>query len=168
MNSALAVIRYKKKLQPAMEYAFGGVLICKDLDMANRLAFHERIQKKCVTLEGVVVDPNGDVTDPDGDVIDPDGDVLDQYDVSEIVAHPLRGPILNIVKELMAREEKLKKTDGELKEIESRIEKVRNLKLEVDMKQFQLELTKKEQKFTSYYMLKKDVRISKQRIGRFL
>lgn len=42
-----------------MEYVFGEVLVCSDLDCATQLAFHERIRKKCVTLGGDVVDPSG-------------------------------------------------------------------------------------------------------------
>lgn len=42
-----------------MEHVLGNVFICKDLDVARQVAFHERIRRKCVTLDGDVVDPAG-------------------------------------------------------------------------------------------------------------
>lgn len=59
VDSALSLITYDKKLRVAMEYVFGNVLICKDLDVAKKVAFHNRIRKRCVTLDGDVVDPAG-------------------------------------------------------------------------------------------------------------
>lgn len=42
-----------------MDYVFGNTLICKDLNVAKTVAFHNRIMKRCVTLDGDVVDPAG-------------------------------------------------------------------------------------------------------------
>lgn len=56
---ALDLVTYNKQLQPAMESIFGNVFITKDLNVAKKICFHEGIKKKCVTLEGDVVDPAG-------------------------------------------------------------------------------------------------------------
>lgn len=66
-------MEYDKKLQKVMEFLFGNVLICKDIHVANRLAFDNRIRKKCVTLEGDVVDPAGTLS---GGAPPKDGSIL--------------------------------------------------------------------------------------------
>ncbi|KAK9747108.1 RecF/RecN/SMC N terminal domain [Popillia japonica] len=59
ITPALDVITYNKQLQPAMESIFGNVFITKDLNIAKIVCFHESIKKRCVTLDGDVVDPAG-------------------------------------------------------------------------------------------------------------
>ncbi|KAL3318368.1 Structural maintenance of chromosomes protein 2 [Cichlidogyrus casuarinus] len=57
--SALDLIEFDRVLTPAMEFAFGGCLVCTDLDTAKRVAFAPGIEKRTVTLEGDVFDPAG-------------------------------------------------------------------------------------------------------------
>ncbi|KAF7255557.1 hypothetical protein EG68_07779 [Paragonimus skrjabini miyazakii] len=57
--TALSLIDYPPELQPAMEYVFGNTLICPDLNIARRVAFHPGIERRTVTLEGDVFDPQG-------------------------------------------------------------------------------------------------------------
>ncbi|CAI2733808.1 unnamed protein product [Schistosoma spindalis] len=57
--TALSLIEYDNMLKPVMEYVFGSVLICPDMEIAKRIAFHPGIEKKTVTLEGDVFDPQG-------------------------------------------------------------------------------------------------------------
>ncbi|CAL1540842.1 unnamed protein product [Lymnaea stagnalis] len=59
VKSALSLITYDKKFQPIMEFAFGSVLVCADIDSASKVAYDPKIMKKCVTLEGDTVDPAG-------------------------------------------------------------------------------------------------------------
>lgn len=56
---ALMLIKYDKDLQNAMEFIFGNVFICKDMNVAKQVTFHDRIKRKCVTLDGDVTDPSG-------------------------------------------------------------------------------------------------------------
>ncbi|XP_056633840.1 structural maintenance of chromosomes protein 2 [Diorhabda sublineata] len=56
---ALSLIKYDRELQAAMEFVFSSVFICKDLNVAKQVAFHNKIKKKCVTLDGDVIDPSG-------------------------------------------------------------------------------------------------------------
>lgn len=46
-------------MQAAMEFIFGNVFICKDIDVARKVTFHDRIKKRCVTLDGDTTDPSG-------------------------------------------------------------------------------------------------------------
>eukprot|EP00043_Microstomoeca_roanoka_P019163 m.212259 g.212259 ORF g.212259 m.212259 type:complete len:72 (+) comp16946_c2_seq9:2162-2377(+) len=45
-----------------MEYVFGRTLICKTMDMAKKVTFHEGIKAKSVTLDGDMFDPSGTLT----------------------------------------------------------------------------------------------------------
>lgn len=45
-----------------MEYIFGSVLVCSDLDVANKLAFSPSVSKMCVTLDGDKVNPGGELS----------------------------------------------------------------------------------------------------------
>uniref|UniRef100_A0A6P7FG53 Structural maintenance of chromosomes protein n=2 Tax=Diabrotica virgifera virgifera TaxID=50390 RepID=A0A6P7FG53_DIAVI len=56
---AMSLIEYDRELQSAMEFVFGNVFICTDLSIAKEIAFHDKIRKKCVTLDGDVADPSG-------------------------------------------------------------------------------------------------------------
>ncbi|XP_018577903.1 structural maintenance of chromosomes protein 2-like, partial [Anoplophora glabripennis] len=56
---ALSLIEYDKELQTAMEFIFGNVFICKDMNVAKQVTFHDHIRRKCVTLDGDVTDPSG-------------------------------------------------------------------------------------------------------------
>lgn len=56
---ALDLISYDPKLRPAMQWVFGQTLVCRDLDTARRVTFHPRVMRRCVTLDGDVVDPSG-------------------------------------------------------------------------------------------------------------
>ena len=55
-------MNYDPVLQKAMEFVFGNVLICKDMDIAKKVAFDPQVQKKCVTLDGESFDPAGTLT----------------------------------------------------------------------------------------------------------
>uniref|UniRef100_A0A2C9K7S9 SMC hinge domain-containing protein n=1 Tax=Biomphalaria glabrata TaxID=6526 RepID=A0A2C9K7S9_BIOGL len=59
VQTALSLISYDKKYQSIMEYTFGSVFICSDMDSASKVAYDPQIMKKCVTLEGDTVDPAG-------------------------------------------------------------------------------------------------------------
>lgn len=59
VRSALSCIEYAEELEPAMNFTFGNVLICRDMNVARKLAYDRQIARKCVTLEGDVCDPGG-------------------------------------------------------------------------------------------------------------
>ena len=42
-----------------MEFVFGNVFICSDLNVAMSAAYDRNISRKCVTLDGDFVDPQG-------------------------------------------------------------------------------------------------------------
>lgn len=60
--SAMSVIQFDKQYEKVLEFIFGRLLICSNLDIAKQVAFHPKIQCKCVTLDGDIVDPEGTLT----------------------------------------------------------------------------------------------------------
>lgn len=42
-----------------MEFIFGDVFICKDINIAKKITFNDRIRKRCITLDGDSTDPYG-------------------------------------------------------------------------------------------------------------
>ena len=42
-----------------MEHIFGNTFVCSDMNAAQAVAFHQKIHKKTVTLDGDTVDPAG-------------------------------------------------------------------------------------------------------------
>lgn len=56
---ALECIRYDPSLKTVMEYAFGRVLICRDIDIAEKVTFHPQVKLRTITLDGDVIDPEG-------------------------------------------------------------------------------------------------------------
>jgi structural maintenance of chromosome 2 len=53
-------------VRAAIEYSFGDKLVCDCLDTARAVANHPSVQRKCVTLDGDVVDPSGTMTGGSG------------------------------------------------------------------------------------------------------
>jgi structural maintenance of chromosome 2 len=56
---ALSLIEYDPAVHAAMQWVFGQTFICKDMETAKKITFHDRILKKSVTLDGDVFDPSG-------------------------------------------------------------------------------------------------------------
>lgn len=56
-TSALSLIEFEPSLRPVMEYVFGNSIVCPDLDTARRVAFHPKVERRTVTLEGDIFDP---------------------------------------------------------------------------------------------------------------
>ncbi|XP_039757751.1 structural maintenance of chromosomes protein 2 [Pararge aegeria] len=59
VRPALELVTFPEALRPAMQYIFGGALVCSDLDVAKRVTYHPAVRCRCVTLDGDVFDPSG-------------------------------------------------------------------------------------------------------------
>ncbi|KAK9805921.1 hypothetical protein WJX73_005152 [Symbiochloris irregularis] len=59
---AQALVEYEPAVGPAVQYCFGGALVCKDISSAKALAFHREVSRRCVTLQGDDYDPSGTLT----------------------------------------------------------------------------------------------------------
>ncbi|XP_063934189.1 structural maintenance of chromosomes protein 2-like isoform X2 [Zophobas morio] len=60
--AALSLIEYEKKLKKAMEFVFGGTVVCTDQEAARRVTFAKNVNLRSVTLEGDLYEPTGTLT----------------------------------------------------------------------------------------------------------
>ena len=60
--TALSLIRFPPHLAPVMEFVFGGVLVCPTLDQARLVAFHPGVEKRTITYDGDMFDPQASPT----------------------------------------------------------------------------------------------------------
>ena len=60
---AIDLIEYERDLEGAMAFEIGNILVCKDLDVANKVAFDKGVKNiLCVTLQGDKVNPSGELS----------------------------------------------------------------------------------------------------------
>ena len=61
VHRAIDLVEYSNELSPAIQYVLGGVMICSDLNVANKVAFSQ-VRRLCVTLDGDKVNPSGELS----------------------------------------------------------------------------------------------------------
>ncbi|KAF1745523.1 hypothetical protein MXB_4314, partial [Myxobolus squamalis] len=59
---AISLLQYDEHLQPAIEFVFGGTLICAGASEAKRLAYDKSVGCRCVTLDGDIFESSGILT----------------------------------------------------------------------------------------------------------
>ena len=57
VQRALDLVEYDNKFKPAMVHIFGNALICSDMNVAKKVAFHQNVRCLCITLDGDKVSP---------------------------------------------------------------------------------------------------------------
>lgn len=59
VNLALTLIGYDAEVTKAMEYVFGGTLICKDPETAKKVTFNPSVRLRSITIDGDEYNPTG-------------------------------------------------------------------------------------------------------------
>ena len=59
---AMSLIEFEKQYQPVMDWIFGQVFVCMDMQTAVEVTYNKNILKKCITLDGDVTDPHGSLS----------------------------------------------------------------------------------------------------------
>ena len=64
VHRAIDLVDFDPELTKAIEFVFGSVFVCANLDAANALAFNSdrSVSKLCVTLQGDKVNPGGELS----------------------------------------------------------------------------------------------------------
>ena len=57
VQRAIDLVEYDNRFHPAMVYIFGNALICSDMNVAKKVAFHKDVRSLCITLDGDKVNP---------------------------------------------------------------------------------------------------------------
>ena len=145
VQPALSLIDFPDEIRPAMTWIFGQIFICKDMETAKKIAFHERIMKKCVTLEGDLFDPAGTLS---GGAPAKSGSVLLKLEELKKVRN-----------ELNNKEQRLKDIETALSNVVKTAEKYASLKQKYDLLTYEISMTRQKLQQTSYHKIKEEVRI---------
>lgn len=60
--NAINLVNYDQQFDVVMKNVFRDTLVCPNIDMADKVAFHAEVRKKTVTYDGEIVDPSGTMT----------------------------------------------------------------------------------------------------------
>ncbi|XP_011496174.1 PREDICTED: structural maintenance of chromosomes protein 2 [Ceratosolen solmsi marchali] len=143
VQPALSLIDFPEETRPAMQWIFGNIFICKDMNVAKQVAYHNNIMKKCITLQGDVFDPSGILSGG---------------------APAKAGSILLKLDELKEVQLTLNKKQQSLQDILARIENINqiadrfnSLKQQYNIKQHELDMVMQRLQKTTHHQLKQEV-----------
>ncbi|XP_043795262.1 structural maintenance of chromosomes protein 2 isoform X1 [Apis laboriosa] len=143
VRPALSLIDFPEETRSAMTWIFGQIFICKDIEIAKKIAFHDNIMKKCVTLEGDVVDPAGILS---GGAPLKTGSVLLKLD-----------ELKNIQNKLNTKQETLQNIETTLMNVNNIAEKYTSLKQTFDLRNYEINMVKQKLEQTEYYKIKEEI-----------
>ena len=127
VDLALSLIGYDDEVSAAMNYVFGSTLICEDAQTAKTVTFDPSVRLKSVTLEGDVYDPSGTLS---GGSSPNSSGVL-------VVLQKLH----EINRELRSKERQLASLQETMAKEKKKLDAVRSLKQELDLKNHEIKLT---------------------------
>jgi len=113
-----------------MEYVFGSTLVCADAETAKRVTFDPAIRMKSVTLEGDVYDPSGTLSG--GSAPQSSGVLVTLQELHELT------------RQLKTHENALLKLQTLMAREKSKIDEVRKIKKEIDLKTHEISLTEQQ------------------------
>ncbi|PNF31371.1 hypothetical protein B7P43_G10071 [Cryptotermes secundus] len=143
VHTALSLIEYDPAIHPAMQWVFGQMFICKDMETAKKIAFHERILKKSVTLDGDVFDPSGTLSGGARKKGTPLLELLeDVYKTQE---------------ELNSKEQRVAEIDNKIKNLTRVAERYRQLKGELELMTYKVELVRRKLQQTVHHQHQEEV-----------
>ncbi|XP_078047334.1 structural maintenance of chromosomes 2 [Augochlora pura] len=143
VQTALSLIEFPEETRAAMTWVFGQIFVCKDIDVAKKIAFHEKIMRKCVTLDGDVVDPAGTLS---GGAASKSGSVL--LKLEELKA---------IQKELDTKQQMYQKIETDLANLSSIAEQYMSIKQKFDLRNYEIGVVKQRLEQTVYYKIKEEI-----------
>ena len=148
VKTALSFIECSREVRPAMEWIFGSVFICKDMDTAKQVAYHNNIMKKCITLEGDVFDPSGVLT---GGAAAKGGSILTRLD-----------EFREAQTALSEKEQSLQEINNRISSINKTAERFNALKNQYNIKQHELNMVMQRLQKTTHHQLKTEVSIENE------
>ncbi|KAF7989538.1 hypothetical protein HCN44_008212 [Aphidius gifuensis] len=150
VQSALSLIDYPANLKPAMSWIFGQVFVCKDMNVAKKIAFNDKIMKKCVTLEGDSCDPSGTLS---GGAPSKTGSILLKMDDYN-----------SMIEELKIKEKQLQQINDKIKNLNNIADHYGGLKQQLGLRTHEVNLLRQRLEQTSYHKLREEVEQHKQKI----
>jgi structural maintenance of chromosome 2 len=143
VQSALSLIDFPEETRPAMQWIFGNVFICKDMNVAKQVAYHNNIMKKCITLQGDVFDPSGVLS---GGAVAKAGSILLKLDELKEVQLALN-----------EKEQTLNDINTRIGSINKTADRFNSLKQQFNIKQHELNMVMQRLQKTAHHQLKEEV-----------
>ncbi|XP_076635841.1 structural maintenance of chromosomes 2 isoform X2 [Colletes latitarsis] len=154
VQTALSLINFPEETRSAMNWIFGQIFICKDIDTAKKIAFYPNIMKKCVTLEGDVVDPAGILS---GGAASKSGSVLLKLE-----------ELKTIQNEFNMKQQALENIEATLANLSKLAEKYMSLKQTFDLRNYEIGVIKQRLEQTVYYKIKEEIDLLENSIEELL
>jgi structural maintenance of chromosome 2 len=130
VDLALSLIGYDEEVISAMNYVFGNTLICHDADTAKKVTFDPSVRMKSVTLDGDVYDPSGTLSG--GSSPNSSGVLVTLQKLNEIT------------KEMRSKERQLAALEDNMNKEKQKLDAVRSIKQELDLKTHEIKLTEEQ------------------------
>lgn len=145
VQPALTLLDFPNEITQAITWVFGQIFVCKDMETARKVAFHERIMKKCVTLEGDLFDPAGTLS---GGAPAKSGSIILKLE-----------ELKEIQNELNEKEHLLRNIETTLSNVAQIAEKHATLKQKYDLLTYEIDMIRQRVQQTSHHKVKEEVRI---------
>ncbi|KAI2789082.1 Structural maintenance of chromosomes protein 2 [Penicillium oxalicum] len=130
VDLALSLIGYDEEVVAAMNYVFGNTLICQDAETAKRVTFDPSVRMKSVTFDGDVYDPSGTLSG--GSSPNSSGVLVTLQKLNEIT------------KEMRSKERQLASLEETMIREKKKLDAVRAIKQELDLKSHEIKLTQEQ------------------------
>merc|ERR1712141_724920 len=143
VHRAIDLVDYSNEFDVAIRYALGGVMICSDLNVANKVAYNPNVQRLCVTLDGDKVNPTGEMSG---------GAPTKSASILAVVAQ-----LAEYTQSLEEKEAQFKHSESEVKRLRNVFQRYNELKHEHDEKSNQLALVRERLKNTQHHRLNEAV-----------
>jgi structural maintenance of chromosome 2 len=127
VDLALSLVGYDDEVSAAMEYVFGNTLICADAETAKQVTFNPNVRMRSITLEGDSYDPSGTLSG--GSSPNSSGVLV------------TLGKLNEITRELNQATESLINLQARISKERSKLDQVRQMKQELDLKNHEVKLT---------------------------
>lgn len=130
VDLALSLIGHDEEVLAAMNYVFGNTLIANDADTAKKVTFDPSVRMKSVTLDGDVYDPSGTLSG--GSSPNSSGVLV------------TLGKLNELTKELRSKERQLATLEDNMEREKKKLDAVRSIKQELDLKTHEIKLTEEQ------------------------
>ena len=140
---ALDMVQFEPSVRKAMEYVFGGAIVCSSSDIAKAIAFYKSVRVLTVTLEGDTFDPAGTVT---GGAVSQLGTLLQKIE-----------QVRSAQQTMTEKSAQLDAIQGQLQAASRQLEQQRNLQSQIDLKTHALKLLEEKLGESDYAQLAQQI-----------
>lgn len=149
---ALDLVRFEPSVRKAMEYVFGGAIVCSSSDIAKAIAFDRNIRVLTVTVEGDTFDPAGTVT---GGAVSQLGTLLQKIE-------QVRGAQATIA----SKSQQLEAIQTQLSAASRQLEQQRNVQGQIDLKTHALKILEEKLGESDYAQLAQQIQETEASLAR--